>query len=424
MGAQASALYSTVPVSSEAKPAKAAPFAFGDFTWMNGQSRQHSQPLTTPIGTLSLYFDSYYGYSLNHPKDDTIVGSSTLGRDGEFALNLAMVALDTQYKSVLGKLSFQVGNSLSVIQDLDGTANKGRNLSLANIKYVSESYAGYHFDAMNGINVEAGIFYSYIGLESYLMAENWNYNRSLVCDFTPFYFEGARVQFFPTDKIKIEPWVMNGFQTYGKWNKNVSVGLSNYYRPQEWLAFVANFYYGTDQKDNPGRKRFHHDHSVILRYYNRPTSTRISKMAFSLNNHYGFETGGINPFPGRSAYVAGSSLANRIWFRHDKLAWTIRGEGITNPSRFLAPVPTANGFPTGPDNYSLKIWGLTSTFDLMPTDFVDFRAEFMSRHSNVPFFAGPGGTTSPDGFQGTPGSFTPDVAKHEHRLTFAINFRL
>src|ERR1041384_2256813 len=49
--------------------------------------------------------------------------------------------------------------------------------------------------------------------------------------------------------------------------------------------------------------------------------------------------------------------------------------------------PTANGFLPGRDNYSLKLWDLTSTFDILPTDFLAFRLEFISRHSNVPYFA-------------------------------------
>jgi hypothetical protein len=400
------------------------PFAFGDFTWMNGQSRQKSQPLSNSIATVSLYLDSYYGYSFNHPMDDTIVGSNTVGRNTEFQINTAGVGIETNYQNVIGKVSFQVGSMQSLIQDTDQSVTRGRNLSTSNYKYLSEILGGYHFNKWNGINAEAGIFYSYVGMESYLTAENWNYNRSLVCEFTPFYFSGMRVQIFPTDKVKIEPWVMNGFQSYGKWNQNSSVGLSNYYRPYEWLAFAANFYYGTDTKDNPDRKRFHHDDSILVRYYNHPEKSGISKMAMSLNNHYGFQTGGVNPFPGRRAYMAGTSLANRIWFSHDHFALSVRGEALTNPSRYLAPAPTANGFPPGPDNYSLKIWGVTGTFDILPTDFMAFRTEFLSRHSNVPFFAGPGGTTSPDGFLGTPGPFVPDVAKHENRLTFAVNFRM
>jgi hypothetical protein len=411
--------------ANAAQPAsKPAPFAFGDFTWMNGQSRQKSQPLSNSFATVNLYLDTYYGYSFNHPKDDTIVGSGAVGRNGEWQINNATIGIDTNYKNVLGKITLQTGNQLAVTQDTDGTVNRGRNLTVANNKYIGEAVAGYHFDAMNGINVEAGYFYSYIGLESYLLAENWSYNRSFLADMTPFYLSGARIQFFPSDKLKIEPWVMNGYQTYGKWNKNSSIGLSSVYRPRESLGFVADFYYGTDEKDNPHRKRFHHDDSILARYVNRPDAAGISKMAMSLNTHYGAEWGGISPFPGRKTYMLGSSLANRIWFDRDHLAWSLRTEAVTNPGRYLALLPTANGFPPGPDNYSLKLWDVTSTFDVMPTDFLAFRFEFISRHSNVGYFAGPGGTTSPDGWQGTTGTFVADLAKHENRLTFAINWRM
>jgi hypothetical protein len=410
--------------AAEQPAPKPAPFAFGDFTWMNGQSRQKSQPLANSFATVNLYLDTYYGYSFNQPRDNTIVGSGAVGRNTEWQINNATIGVETNYKNVTGKLTLQTGNQLAVTQDMDGTVNRGRNLTVANNKYIGEALAGYHFDKWNGVNVQAGYFYSYIGLESYLLAENWNYNRSFVSDFTPFYFSGARVQIFPTDKIKIEPWFMNGYQTYGKWSKNNSVGLSNYWRPRESLGFVANFYYGTDTRNDPHRKRFHHDDSILVRYFNRPQSAGVSKMAFSLNNHFGAEFDGVNPFPGRKTYMLGSSLANRIWFSHDHLAWSLRAEGVTNPGRYLALVPTASGFLPGPDNYSLKLWDVTSTFDVLPTDFLAFRFEFISRHSNVPYFAGRGGTTSPDGWQGTLGPFIPDVAKHENRLTFAINWRL
>ena len=409
----------------EAAPAKKpAPFSFGDFTWMNGQSRQKSQPLSNSFATVNLYLDTYYGYSFNQPRDNTIVGSGAVGRNTEWQINNATIGIDTNYKNVLGKITLQTGNQLAVTQDLDPTVNRGRNLTVANNKYIGEAVAGYHFDKLYGVNVQAGYFYSYIGLESYLLGENWNYNRSFLSDFTPFYFSGARIQIFPTEKIKIEPWFMNGYQTYGKWSKNNSVGLSNYWRPRESLGFVANFYMGTDTKDDPHRKRFHHDDSILLRYFNSPAAAWISKAAFSLNTHYGFQWDGVNPFPGRRSYMLGSSLSNRIWFRQDHLAWSFRAEGVTNPGRYLALLPTPEGFPQGPDNYNLKLWDLTSTFDVLPTDSLAFRFEFISRHSNVPYFAGRGGTTSPDGWQDTPGFFIPDVAKHENRLTFAINWRM
>jgi hypothetical protein len=412
-----------VPTHAQAAPDSATPkvpFAFGDFTWMNGQSRQKDFPLAfSKFITTSVYIDTYYAFSTNQPRDNTLVGSATIGRHNEFMINLASVGIQVNYKNVLGNLSLQTGSMLNIVQDLDGTAPRGRNLTTQNLHNIREATVGYHFDKDYGVNVEAGIFMSYIGLESYLLAENWNYHRSLVCDFTPFYFQGVRVQYFPNEKVKIEPWIMNGFQTYGKFNSAPSVGTSIYYRPSESLGFITNVYYGEDTPGIPERKRFHSDQSILGRYYNNPTSSGISKAAFSINNHVGFQTGG--GAKADSVYMLGLAAANRVWFNEDKLAFTVRGEFITNPTRYLSP-PAA--YSASGDQNSLKIGGVTGTFDIMPTDFMAFRFEVMSRKSNVPYFAGRGGTTTAaDGFPSSD-PFTPDGVKTQTLLTAAINFRM
>ena len=50
----------------------------------------------------------------------------------------------------------------------------------------------------DGINVDAGIFMSYIGLFSYYNFDNWAYQPSYVSSNTPWFFNGVRVQIFPT----------------------------------------------------------------------------------------------------------------------------------------------------------------------------------------------------------------------------------
>jgi hypothetical protein len=52
-------------------------------------------------------------------------------------------------------------------------------------KYLSEANAGYHFDVNHGLNVDAGIFVSYIGLFSYYNFDNWTYQPSFVSSNTP-----------------------------------------------------------------------------------------------------------------------------------------------------------------------------------------------------------------------------------------------
>lgn len=410
------------------------PFEGYDLSWINGQNRQTDFPLTlkdkkgTTILTGVAYLDVYYNYNFNRPKDNTHTISSAIGRSGEIMINMASVGLETNYKNIIGRLWLQFGQMGSVIQDLDGTVSHGRNTSISNLKYIREAAAGYHFDVWYGLNVEAGIFMSYVGLESYVLNENWNYQRSLPCDFTPFYFQGARIQAYPSKKLKQEIWVLNGWQTYNSWNTGLGLGSSTYYRPNKNLQLVANFYLnGKDTRNTPAVRRFHHDNSIVARYYSNKERKGISQAAFSLNNHYGFQTGG--GLEAKDNYMLGTSLANRIWWNQNKFALTLRGDIVTNPGAYLlfSPSPVAdNDFndALGAGKHLTACQG-TLTFDWMPNPFFTFRLEYGYRRSNIPYFPGREGTTSPDGWIDTPaGSWRPDLRTADHRLTAAMIFRL
>ncbi len=411
------------------------PFEGMDLTWVNGQNRQRNFPLTftdkktgETILTGVAYFDGYYNYNFARPLDNTQTISSTIGRTNEFTLNLVSIGVESNYKNIIGRLWLQAGQMLSIIQDNDVTVLRGRNTSVNNLKYIREAAGGYHFNKWYGVNVEMGIFMSYIGLESYMLQENWNYQRSMVCEFTPFYFSGARIQAYPTKNYKAELWLMNGWQTYSSTNTGSSIGASNYYRPTENVQLVANFYYGKDTRSSD-RIRFHHDNSIVARYYADRNSKGISQAAFSLNTHYGFQTGaGVTA---SQQFMTGFSLANRLWFNQNKLALTLRADGVTNPGLYLSPSPspvTPNAFTQAiysDPKQQLNIFQATATFDVMPSDHVTFRFEYGFRQSNVPYFAGPGGTTSPDGWVGTSTlGWLPDLRKTENRAIVAVNFRL
>jgi len=410
------------------------PFDGMDLSWINGQNRQKDFPLTlqdkagNTMVTGVVYLDGYFNYNLARPADNTQTISSTIGRSNEFTLNLASIGIETNYKNIIGRLWLQYGQMASIIQDLDGTVGRGRNTSVNNLRNIREAAAGYHFNKWYGINIEMGIFMSYIGLESYVTQENWNYQRSMVCDFTPFYFSGARIQAFPSKKFKTELWLLNGWQTYNSWSKGIGIGNSNYYRPNENLQLVANFYYGKDTR-NSNRVRFHHDNSIVKRYYNKPVNKGISQAAFSINSHYGFQSGdGIQT---KQQYMIGTSVANRIWFNKNRMALTTRADIISNPGLYLAFSPS----PVTPNDFTdaiatdpkqkLHIFQATVTFDIMPNDMITFRAEYGYRKSNLPYFAGPKGTTSPDGWIDTPtNNWRPDLQRSENRVTVAVNVRL
>ncbi|HEV2299123.1 MAG TPA: outer membrane beta-barrel protein [Candidatus Acidoferrales bacterium] len=439
---ESSSLTPAVPAQVFPEPAPqkkqpSEPFAFADFTWMNGNPREKDTPLDTKLFTPEFRADVSYIYDFNHPKDDTLVGSSESGRAQEVQVQQLGIGGDFHYNNVRGRLMTQFGMYSTMTPRNDASPARGQwDLSNA-YRYLSEAYGGYHFNVMHGVNVDAGIFMSYIGLVSYYNYDNWAYQPSYVSSNTPWYFEGLRVQIFPTDKLKIEPWFINGWQSYGRFNKFPGLGGQIAWRPNGWLSFVFNNYgMGTDTLGAPGRSRLHTDDSVEVKYFDNPDKT-FDKAAFSLTGDAGCEYGGGVSCHGGSKggpkqSFLGYMLYNRLWFDKDKYGFTLGGGKINNPGRYLVLLPPINGataasgtpyFTENPGD-PFKAWDVSGTFDYMPSQYVTFRWEYDHRAANVPYFTGPGGVTPPGGNQGAPGSlvpgFTPDLRKFENRLNLSV----
>ena len=77
------------------KPAKEEPFAFAD--WLNGNARTKTPAFDSKFFTPEIRADVDYIYDLNHPKDDTIGGSSEVFRSNEVQLTQLGVGGDFHY---------------------------------------------------------------------------------------------------------------------------------------------------------------------------------------------------------------------------------------------------------------------------------------------------------------------------------------
>lgn len=432
-------LSSTISATPPANTKKAAsePFAFADFTWLNGNPRTKEVPLDTKFFTPEIRSDVNYVYDFRHPKDDTISGSSEVFRANEVQLTQLGIGGDFHYDNVRARVMTQFGLYSQTTPRNDASPSRGQwNLDNA-YRYLSEAYGGYHFNVMHGINVDAGIFMSYVGLFSYYQFDNWAYQPSYVSSNTPWFFNGVRVQIFPTEHLKIEPWIVNGWQSYGRFNNRPGLGFQILWRPNGWLSILGNQYaLGEDALNTPGRVRYHTDDSIEVKYYDNPEKY-LDKLAFSFTGDLGCEHGGgvscyTNSAKGPKQDFLGFMFYNRAWFDHDLFGLTIGGGKINNPGRYLVLLPPVNGataasgtsyFTENPgDPY--KAWDMSGTFDYMPSQYITFRWEYNYRSANVPYFSGPGGVTPPGGNQGTAGSvvpgWAPDLRKTENRLNMAI----
>ncbi|HEY8080398.1 MAG TPA: outer membrane beta-barrel protein, partial [Labilithrix sp.] len=143
---------------SPEEPKPSEPFAFGDFTWLNGANRQTKALLDTPYFTGSFLLDVNYTSSWNHPIDDTVVGSTGLSRNNEFTLQFLGFGGDFHYEQARARLMTQFGTRSVVVPRNDFSTYRGQFDLQTALRYISEANGGVHLDVWHGINIDAGIF--------------------------------------------------------------------------------------------------------------------------------------------------------------------------------------------------------------------------------------------------------------------------
>lgn len=420
------------------------PYAWADWSWLQGNSRLGKQVLDTKYFTGDVTMDINYNYHFARPVDHTQSGSTACFRTNE--INVSYIEAGGDFhdpeSGARARLMLQFGTRAIGVPRNDNTGLRGQFDLYNSLRYVTEGYVGMHLKKMHGINIDVGIFKSYVGLMGYNNFENWNYQNSFTSDNTPWFFTGVRVQTFPTDRLKIEYWIVNGWQTYGMFNEQPGYGIQVDWRPKEWIKILGSVYYGYDTPNMPARSRYHSDNSILIRYFQNKGKF-FSKGAFSITGDIGFESGqGVRPFKNDTAngIYAQNFLSwmfyHRLWLgKSEKLAWTFGGGMLHNPGRYLPLVPSGAGsqtvgagsayFTQNPGD-PLDNWDFSTGIQYMPNDHVTWGLEYVERHSNVNYFPGSGGITSPNGWNtpiGNPAGFVPDLVKEEHRIIASIIVR-
>jgi hypothetical protein len=404
------------PQAAAAPPAAPAvdnmtPFADYDWTWLNGNPRNKDTAFDSKFFTPEIRADITYTFDFNRPQDDSMGGSSELFRSNEIQLEQLGLGGDFHWDNVRARFMTQFGAYSTATIRNDPSYAKGQwDLADAD-RYLAEAYGGYHLNVMHGINIDAGIFMSYIGLFSYYNFDNWAYQPSYVSSNTPWFFQGVRIQMFPTHHLKIEPWIINGWQSYASANSRKGLGGQIKYTPFPWMNIISNNYgLGHDDLYIPNRARIHTDNSVEMKYYDKPAKT-LDKMAFSVTGDLGCEFGGGVSCHGDTAggpkqSFVGIMVYNRWWFDKDLFGFSLGGGVINNPGRYLVLLPPINGesaasaainspyFTENPGD-PFKAWDCSGTFDYMPRQWLTFRFEGDFRHANVPYWSGSGGITPP-----------------------------
>jgi hypothetical protein len=404
--------------------AREPPFGEFDFAWMNGSNPQPASLLTMGPVTWSLYIDTYFAWQFHQPLDHTIFPTTTAPRHDEMSLNLAHIGVDvTGLDGPTGRLYLQYGSIVETIAGQDTTTTRGFYLTNRLLQYVQQAAAGWHFHWIHGVNAELGIFPSYVGLESYLPEENWSYTHAFVSDATPYYFFGVRGQLFPSARLKIELWLVNGWQTFGEWHEARAGGYLWNWRPNAWLSIVDSVYAGQEAQADPDSLRVYSDNNVQVRYWSRPERRLLRSLAVSIVGDAGYEHRANAP----SGEMGGASLAHR-WEWTEQWKSTLRADFMYDRTQAISPkFPVGAAYPWRGTNPFFAS-GITATLDFWPSPWLLTRLEYAHRIANQPLFTGSDGITGPGGQLPTSAaaaaSFTPDLRRTDDRVVFNLTLRL
>jgi len=208
---------------------------------------------TTLHVTWSGFVDTYYAYDFDTPAGIDRAFTTQAARHNEFNVNLAFAGVTLTGDRVRGRLALQAGTSVQANYAGEPTIGAVSGPSVS--RNIQEATAGVRLGT--GLWMDAGIYFSYIGAESWISRDNPTYTRSLVAEYTPYYLSGAKLTWQrPGSPVTVQVHVMNGWQNISETNGAKAVGgrVDWQVTPRVSVAY-ANFF-GNEQPDSlPSRTR-------------------------------------------------------------------------------------------------------------------------------------------------------------------------
>lgn len=324
-------------------------------------------PDTTVKTTFGGFVDGYYAYDFDRPANFDRSYTTQPARHNEFNINLAFVEVKLDGQRVHGRLALQAGTSVQA--NYAGEPTNGSVSGPSVSRFIQEAFAGYK--VADNLWIDGGIFFSHIGNESFVSRDNWNYSRSLVGDYTPYYEAGVRAVWQTTPKLASTLVIVNGWQNISETNSGKSVGLRLDFTPNSRVTLSYDNLVGNEQPDSlPSR----------LRIFNEVIAKFQVTDAFGVAATYDY---GVQR---RASGAAGDDTWHGVALTAKRqlssaVALNARLEYFGDPGQVLVAVP--------PNATSFRSAGASIGIDVAPQPRVLWRTELRGFSSRTPVFPAP-----------------------------------
>ncbi|HTP12868.1 MAG TPA: porin [Bacteroidota bacterium] len=318
--------------------------------------------------SVSGFVDVYYNYCfLNRPPVLTDRSFTTQPlRQNEFNLNLGMIDVKYPGNTVRGRFALQTGTYVG--------SNYAAEPPL--LKNVLEASVGTRLGP--GVWVDLGIFPSHIGFEGIVSKDNWNYSRSLLADYSPYYESGLSVSASLSDWLSVRGLLLNGWQNIAETNSDKALGTQLQYTPSSSFLFNWSTFVGNEQPDSAASR---------VRVFNDFYS--VISLSSNWNLAIVFDIG-LQKNPIHDSYDAWHTASlmtqwkiSDVWKAAGRLEYYFDRTGI------IIPTGTLHNFQTV---------GASLNIDYAPSSILTWRLEARSLSSKDAIFPTVDGANSTHGF--------------------------
>ncbi|MGZ7032070.1 MAG: porin [Thermoanaerobaculia bacterium] len=304
-----------------------------------------------PPISLHGFLDGYYAWNDNAPRSNEsfIPGTGTTAkRADEFNLNLAAVEIVRDAAPVGFHLSLVAGNGADIVHAAE--TEGFRHVYQASVIYKPN----------DKLTIEGGIFPSHIGFEGFFSKDNWNYTRSWLGEFSPYYQTGIHAGYQFSKEWSGEIHILNGWQIINDNNRAKAIGGKIAYSSAR-LSTSFNTFDGPELPNDDDDWR--HFGNLIALYKATP---KLSVGGSLDRGHQELPGGGAANWLGIAGY-------GRYAF-DDRHAFAVRAERFRDPDNGISG--TAQKLTEG-----------TLTYEFHPTPNLILKIEGRRDHSTASVFA-------------------------------------
>lgn len=301
------------------------------------------------------FVDAYYAWDVHRPASFDRAYTTQAARQAEFNVNLAFVEARVSRDRARGRLALQWGTSVQA--NTSGEPRLGAVSGPEVSRFVQEASVGWKLAP--DLWVDAGIFLSHMGQESWVSRDNAAYTRSLVAEFSPYYESGVKLTWAVSPSLTAQAVIVNGWQNVSADNSTPGAGVRVDWVPSPRLALGYDNIVADMAADSAGsRVRTWHDAFVVVTPAERWTWIAVASLA----------TEGPRDSGGGSATVLGGVLTAR-WQARPTLALVARAEALSDPDGRLVATPGGDPFRT---------FGASFGVDVSPDPALRWRSELRS----------------------------------------------